>query len=68
MKRKISDKDNSKYCPVMNMLCPQGEQKAYECRLRYETDFDPIRNIRDFDILCCSYYRTQEVDESSPVV
>ena len=61
-------KDDPKFCPVMNMLCPQGKKKALECRLRFETDFDPVRNLRDFDILCCSYQRTEEIDDSAPIV
>ena len=64
----MSEKEDPKYCPVMNILCPEGEKKAKECRLRYEEDFDPVRNLRDFDILCCSYHRTEEIDKSSPVV
>ena len=64
----MTTKDDPKYCPVMNILCPQGEQKAKECRLRFEEDYDPVRNIRDFDILCCSYQRTKEIDDSPPVV
>lgn len=61
-------KDNPQFCPVMNMLCPQGEGKAGECRRRFEEDYDPIRNIRDFDILCCSYHRTDQVEDSPPIV
>ncbi len=61
-------KDDPCYCPVMNMVCPQGIEKALECRVRFEADFDPIRNLRDFEILCCSYQRTEEVDESPPLV
>ncbi len=61
-------KDDPKFCPVMNTLCPQGENKARECRLRFESDYDPVRNLRDFDILCCSYFRSEEIDKSTPVV
>jgi len=61
-------RDDPRFCPVMNMLCPQGEEKASECRLRWERDFDPIRNLRDFGILCCSYFRTREVEDSPPIV
>jgi hypothetical protein len=61
-------KEDPKYCPVMNILCPQGENKARECRLRFEEDFDPVRNLRDFDILCCSYQRTEEIDKSIPTM
>jgi hypothetical protein len=61
-------KDDPKYCPVMNFLCPQGEKKAKECRLRFDEGYDPVRNIRDFDILCCSYQRSEEIDEDNPVV
>jgi hypothetical protein len=64
----MSVKEDPKYCPVMNMQCPQGEEKAQECRIRYQENFDPIRNIRDFDILCCSYIRTKEVDDTTPVL
>lgn len=64
----MSMKEDPKYCPVMNMLCPQGEEKAHECRIRYEENFDPIKNIRDYDILCCSYRRTKEVDDTTPVL
>jgi hypothetical protein len=64
----MKPKEDPRFCPVMNGLCPQGEEKARECRVRFETDFDPVRNIRDFDILCCSYYRTSEVEDSTPVV
>lgn len=61
-------KDDPRYCPAMNNLCPQGENKAGECRKRFEIDFDPIRNFRDFDILCCSYFRTSEIDDTTPLV
>ena len=64
----MSVENDARFCPVMNMLCPQGEEKAHECRVRYETEYDPVRNIRDFDILCCSYHRTKEVEDSSPIV
>lgn len=64
----MTQKEDSRFCPVMNMLCPQGEEKARECRVRFDTDYDPIRNIRDFDILCCSYFRTEEVEDSPPIV
>jgi len=62
------EKDDPKYCPVMNILCPQGEDKARECRLRFEEDYDPIRKVRDFGILCCSYQRSEEMDENIPKV
>lgn len=61
-------KEDPRFCPVMDMLCPQGKDKAQECRTRYETDYDPVRNLRDFDILCCSYHRTDEVQDSPPIV
>jgi hypothetical protein len=61
-------KEDPKYCPVMNILCPQGEKKARECRLRFEDDYDPVRNLRDFDILCCSYQRSEEIDKSTPTL
>ncbi len=61
-------KDDPKFCPVMNILCPQGEHKARECRLRFEADYDPVRNLRDFDILCCSYQRSEEIEQSTPKV
>ncbi len=60
--------DHPEYCPVMDMLCPQGVEKAMQCRVRFEANFDPIRNIRDFDILCCSYDRAQEVEDTPPIV
>lgn len=60
--------DNPKFCPVMNILCPQGEKKAAECRLRFEEDYDPVRNIRDFDILCCSYHRSEEISKDTPTL
>ncbi len=60
--------EDPRFCPVMSMLCPQGEEKAHECRTRYEEDFDPVRNFRDFDIYCCSYERTQQIDEGAPIV
>ncbi len=61
-------KEDPRFCPVMDMLCPQGKEKAEECRLRYEYTYDPIRNIRDFEILCCSYHRTDEIDENTQIV
>lgn len=64
----MEQKEDPRFCPVMNMLCPQGENKAMECRERYETDYDPIRNLRDFDILCCSYQRNDQVKDSPPIV
>ncbi|GAB4330160.1 MAG: hypothetical protein Kow0037_05680 [Calditrichia bacterium] len=64
----MEHQEDPRFCPVMNMLCPQGEDKARECRVRYETDYDPIRNLRDFDILCCSYQRTDQVQDSPPIV
>ncbi|GAB4381086.1 MAG: hypothetical protein Kow0042_31510 [Calditrichia bacterium] len=62
------NKDDPRFCPVMNALCPQGEEKALECRMRFEIEYDPIRNIRDFTILCCAYQRSEEVDQSPPIV
>lgn len=62
------EKDDPRYCPVMNILCPQGEEKAHECRLRFEEEYDPIRKVRDFGILCCSYQRSEEMDNNIPKV
>ncbi|MFZ0390865.1 MAG: hypothetical protein WAN36_10445 [Calditrichia bacterium] len=61
-------KEHKDFCPVMNLLCPQGEEKAMQCRMRFETDYDPVRNFRDFEIICCSHQRTREIDDSSPIV
>ncbi len=61
-------KEDPRYCPVMDMICPQGVKKALECRTRFEAGFDPIRNLRDFEILCCSYRRTDEIQEDPALV
>jgi hypothetical protein len=60
--------DHPEFCPVMNMLCPQGEDSARECRVRFEGDFNPLSSFRDFDIICCSYKGTEEIDRNSPLV
>ncbi len=60
--------EDPKYCPIMDILCPQGEKKASECRLRYQEGYDPIRSIRDFGILCCSYQRYEEMENDTPKV
>jgi hypothetical protein len=59
------NKEDPRFCPVKNDLCPQGIEKAKECRFRFEIDFDPIRNIRDFDIFCCSYQKTLDGKNNS---
>jgi len=64
----MSNKDHPHYCPVMDMLCPQAEEKAQECQMRFEADYDPIKNFRDFDIICCSHRRTEQVEENTPLV
>ena len=60
--------ENSGYCPVMDMLCPQGSAKAQECRTRFETEFDPVRNLRDFELFCCAMERTAEPEIRSAAI
>ena len=61
----MTRKEDPRFCPVKNDLCPQGIEKAKECWLRFEMDYDPIRNIRDFDIICCSYQKIIDGQNSS---
>lgn len=48
------------FCPVMEMECPQGEEPAKECQRRFHSDFNPLLNWRDMEIICCSYDRREE--------
>lgn len=60
--------ENSGDCPVMDMVCPQGNTKAQECRARFETDFDPVRNLRDFELFCCATERTETSEIRSAAI
>ncbi|MFQ5824803.1 MAG: hypothetical protein ACE5JB_12155 [bacterium] len=44
-------------CPILDLPCPQGEESASECCLRYQSDFDPMERFRDFSILECATVR-----------
>ena len=47
-------------CPFLNEPCPQGLEKGQECLLRVTTDFNPLTNFRDFEVVQCAICR-QEV-------
>ncbi len=58
-----ADKNSKKrddYCPVYDIECPSGSEAADSCKMRFETDYNPLTNFRDADIEHCAIYRKEQ--------
>jgi hypothetical protein len=52
-------------CPVFpDMICPQGEAMSNACSVRINGDFDPMSDFRDYLLVHCAIYQSQEHNKS----
>ena len=50
-------------CPLFDdVVCPQGEDAANSCSVRLESDYDPIRDSKDYLFMNCAIRRAREQD------
>lgn len=48
------------WCPFFpDMPCPQGKDAAEACQIRMQHDFDPLTDFRDFQMMECAIFRSQ---------
>ncbi len=53
-------------CPFFpDMPCPQGHDSAEACRVRMETDFDPVSDFRDSLLMECAIHRTRQAEKQN---
>jgi hypothetical protein len=50
-------------CPLFDDLpCPQGADAAEQCQIRFENDYDPVRDFKDSLFMECAILRARESD------
>ena len=53
-------------CPLFDdVVCPQGEDAANSCVVRLESDYDPIRDSKDYLFLNCAIRRAREQESEN---
>ena len=57
-------KSKQAMCPLFpDMPCPQGYDSAEACKVRMDSDFNPLSHFKDYLFMNCALQRARE-DES----
>jgi len=53
------------YCPFFpDMHCPQGRDKAEQCQVRMQSDFDPVADFKDYQVMECAIFRSKNMQDN----
>jgi hypothetical protein len=57
-------KKNIAMCPLFDDVpCPQGEDAAEQCRVRFNADYDPVKDFKDYLFMECAILRAHQKEE-----
>ncbi len=55
---------NNYMCPLFpDIPCPKGKEAADQCKVRFEGDYDPVKDFKDYLFMDCAIMQAHEKDE-----
>ena len=52
-------------CPLFpDVPCPQGKEAADQCQVRFEGDYDPVKDFKDYLFMDCAIMRAHDMDKT----